>query len=105
VRLGAGLLTAASDAKRPILRTGSGFHPAMVRAHARASASSVTLGNSRRSSTAAANSPPCSKAVRIAAASASVTVNMSGSGQQVEHRAVVPRSAACGTRAAIAALL
>jgi hypothetical protein len=43
--------------------TGSGFQPAMVRAHFRASASSVTPGNNRRSSTAAANSPPWSKAV------------------------------------------
>lgn len=41
-------------------RSGSGFQPAMVRAHARACALSVMPGNSRRSSTAAANSPRCS---------------------------------------------
>jgi hypothetical protein len=39
---------------------------------------SVINGNSRRSSTAAANSPLCSKAVRIAAAYASVTTNIPG---------------------------
>ena len=38
--------------------TGSGFQPAMIRAHSRASAMSVTPGNSRRSSTAADSSPP-----------------------------------------------
>ena len=37
---------------------------------------SVTPGNSRRSSTAAANSPRCSKTARIAAASSSVTTNI-----------------------------
>jgi hypothetical protein len=52
--------------------------PAIVRAHARASALSVTPGKSRRSSTAADSSPRCSKAARIAAASASVTTNMRG---------------------------
>ncbi len=52
---------------------GSGFQPAMVRAQARACAVSVTPGNSRRNSTAADSSPCCSKAARIAAASASVT--------------------------------
>jgi hypothetical protein len=36
----------------------------------------VTAGNNRRSSTAAENSPRCSKAARIAAASASVTTIM-----------------------------
>ncbi|MGA8196283.1 MAG: hypothetical protein WB902_23275, partial [Acetobacteraceae bacterium] len=36
----------------------------------------VINGNSRRSSTAAANSPCCSKAVRIAAASTSETTNI-----------------------------
>ena len=40
--------------------TGRGFQPAMVRAQARACAVSVTAGNSRRSSTAAENSPRCS---------------------------------------------
>src|SRR5271166_4563993 len=44
---------------------GGGFQPAMVRAHSRASAVSVMPGNSRRSSTAADNSPPRSKAARI----------------------------------------
>jgi hypothetical protein len=39
--------------------TGKGFQPAMVRAHARACSGSVTAGNSRRSSTAADNSPLC----------------------------------------------
>ena len=38
--------------------TGSGVQPAMVRAQARACAVSVMAGNSRRSSTAAENSPP-----------------------------------------------
>jgi hypothetical protein len=47
----------------------------MVRAHSRASTMSVTPGNSRRSSTAAANSPRCSNTARIAAASASETTN------------------------------
>ena len=41
--------------------------------------SSATPGNSRRSSTAAANSPPRSKAARIAAASISDTLNMPAS--------------------------
>ena len=56
--------------------TGRGFLQAIVRAQARACAVSVMLGNSRRSSTAAENSPRCSKAARIAAASASVTAIM-----------------------------
>ena len=38
----------------------SGFQPAMVRTHSRACVLSVMPGNSRRSSTAAANSPRCS---------------------------------------------
>ena len=41
---------------------GSGFQPAMVRAHSRACALSVTPGNRRRSSTAADSSPCCSNA-------------------------------------------
>jgi hypothetical protein len=53
--------------------------PAMVRAHSRACALSVTLGNNRRSSTAADNSPPRSNAVR-AAVSASETTNMPNAG-------------------------
>jgi hypothetical protein len=40
--------------------TGSGVHPAMVLAQARACAVSVMAGNSRRSSIAAENSPRCS---------------------------------------------
>ena len=50
----------------------------MVRTHSRACAVSVTPGNSRRSSTAADSSPRCSKAARIAAASASETTNILG---------------------------
>ena len=56
----------------------NGFQPAMVPAHSRACALSVTPGNSRRSSTAAENSPRCSNAARIAAASASLTTNIAG---------------------------
>ena len=48
----------------------------MVRACSRAFALSVMPGNKRRTSIAADNSPSRSKAVRIAAASASVTTNM-----------------------------
>jgi hypothetical protein len=50
----------------------------MERAHSRACALSVTPGNSRRSSTAAANSPLSRKTARIAAASASLTTNIAG---------------------------
>jgi hypothetical protein len=50
----------------------------MARAHARACMLSVMPGNSRRNSTAAANSPPRSKAVRIATASDSETTNIPG---------------------------
>ncbi len=50
----------------------------MARAHARACAVSVMPGKRRRNSTAAANSPPRSKAVRIATASASETTNIAG---------------------------
>jgi hypothetical protein len=60
-------------AQRHRQRLPSGDDP---RALPRACAASVTPGNSRRSSTAADNSPPRSKAVRIAAASASETTNM-----------------------------
>jgi hypothetical protein len=56
--------------------TASGFQPAMVRAQSRACTLSVMPGNSRRSSTAAESSPPRSKALRIAAASASLTTNI-----------------------------
>ena len=49
----------------------------------------------RRNSTTAANSPLCSKAVRIAAASASVTTNIPGAWQ----RAPGPGRRADGTRA------
>jgi len=48
----------------------------MIRARSRAFAMSMINGNIRRSSTAADNSPPRSKAARIAAASASVTTNI-----------------------------
>jgi hypothetical protein len=54
----------------------SGFHPAIALAHCRACPLSVIAGNLRRNSTAAANSPPWSNAVRIAAASSSDTVNI-----------------------------
>jgi hypothetical protein len=68
---------------------------AMVRAHSRASVMSVINGNSRRNSTAAANSPFCSRAVRIAAASASETTNISGAWE----RGPQPASACgCGGR-------
>jgi hypothetical protein len=48
----------------------------MVLAHCRAFALSVIPGNRRRTSIAADSSPSCSKAARIAAASASVTMNI-----------------------------
>ena len=51
---------------------------AIIRAQSRAWAVSVIPGKSRRSSTAAANSPPWSKAARTAAASASETLNIAG---------------------------
>jgi hypothetical protein len=57
---------------------GRGVHPAIVRANARAFTLSVTPGKSRRNSSAADSSPPSSKAVRIAAASAALTVNIVG---------------------------
>ena len=62
---------------------GQGFQLAMVRAHSRASVVSVTPGNSRRSSMAAANSPCCSTAARIAAASTSETTNIQGAWERV----------------------
>ena len=55
---------------------GSVLHPAITRAISRAFAPSVMPGNNRRSSMPADNSPSCSKAVRIMAASASVTLNI-----------------------------
>jgi hypothetical protein len=55
---------------------GSGVHPAIVRAHARAFALSVIPGKRRRSSIAADNSPSWLKMVRMASASDSVTRNM-----------------------------
>ena len=58
-------------------RGGSGFQPAMTRATSRACRLSVIPGNRRRNSIAADNSPRCSNAVRIAAASASETTNIS----------------------------
>jgi hypothetical protein len=57
-------------------RVGGGVHPAIVRAQARAFALSVTPGNRRRNSIAADNSPSSWNAVRMAAASASVTANI-----------------------------
>jgi hypothetical protein len=57
-------------------RTGSGIHPAMVLAHARASVLSMSPGNRRRNSITADSSPSSLKMVRIAAASASVTTNI-----------------------------
>jgi hypothetical protein len=56
---------------------GSGFHPAIIRAHSCALVMSMMPGNRRRSLMAADNSPCSSKIVRIAAASASVTTNIS----------------------------
>jgi hypothetical protein len=56
--------------------SGRGPQPAMIMAHSRALALSVIPGNNRRSSMAAENSPPCSKAARIAAASDSETTNI-----------------------------
>jgi hypothetical protein len=53
-----------------------GFHPAITRAISLAFAPSVIPGNSRRNSLPADNSPSCSKAVLIAAASASDTQNI-----------------------------
>jgi hypothetical protein len=84
---GQGRRAAAHGGYRPLMGrpgltgrsgTASGFQPAMVLAHRRASALSVMPGNSRRSSTAADNSPPRLNAARIAAASASVTTNIEG---------------------------
>jgi hypothetical protein len=54
----------------------SGFHPAMVLAHCRASSLSAIAGNSRRTTIAAANSPSRSNAARMAAASSSDTTNI-----------------------------
>jgi hypothetical protein len=88
---GYGSVAAVGLAERPVYRllpgdsrvtrrkgTGSGFQPAMVRAHSRATSVSVIPGNSRRNSTAAENSPSRSNTVRIASASASVTTNIPG---------------------------
>jgi hypothetical protein len=74
--------------------TGSGCQPAMDRAHSRAFSLLVMPGNSRRNSTTADSSPPCSYAVRIAAASASETTNIPGAwaGQVgVSKRGCCPR--------------
>ena len=65
-------------------RTGSGSQTAVVRAHSRASALSVTPGNSRRGSTAAAN---CRHDRRRLAASASVTTNITGACKHERGRA------------------
>jgi hypothetical protein len=69
--------------------TGSGFQPTMVRAHFSACAVSVMPGSSLRSSTAADNSPPRSKVVRIAAASASLTTNILGAWGRAPHVIIV----------------
>jgi hypothetical protein len=53
------------------------FQPAIILAQILACVLSTIPGNCRRSSTAPASSPPRSKAARIAAASASVTTNIS----------------------------
>jgi hypothetical protein len=66
-------------------RTGSGSQTAVVRAHSRASALSVTPGNSRRGSTAAANCRYDRR--RLAAASASVTTNITGACKHERGRA------------------
>jgi hypothetical protein len=82
--------------------TGSGFQAAMIRAHSRACAVSVTPGNSRRSSTAADNSPSCSKVVRIAAASASETTNMLAGWERTPTAASAGfRRPVCGSDAAL----
>jgi hypothetical protein len=56
----------------------NGRHPVIDLTHSRALALSVILGNRRCNLMAADNSPFCSKAVRIAAASSSETMNMVG---------------------------
>jgi len=56
--------------------SGTGSQPAVVRAHSRAFARSVIPGNRRCSSTMADSSPASWKAAWIAAASASVTMNI-----------------------------
>ena len=64
-----------------------GCQPAMARAQVRACALSAMPGNRLRSSTAAANSPPWSKAARIAAAASSETTNKPGAWKPVAPRA------------------
>jgi hypothetical protein len=55
---------------------GNGFHWGMICTQRLASALSVIRGKQRRSSTTADNSPPCRRALRIAAAAASSTANI-----------------------------
>ena len=66
---------------------GGGVHPAIVRAHSLALALSVMPGNRRRSSMAAESSPCSLKMARIAAASASVTMNISAGWEGTSRRA------------------
>jgi hypothetical protein len=69
--------------------SGRGPQPAMIMAHSRALALSVMPGKNRRNSMAADSSPPRSKAARIAAASASLTMNIltvSGLGAEPARR-------------------
>jgi osmotically inducible lipoprotein OsmB len=70
--------------------TGSGVHEAMDRAQARAFSLSMMPGNRRRSSMAAESSPCSSKMARIAAASASVTTNISAGWEGASRRASKP---------------
>ncbi len=82
--IGAGYAAAGRDARRRLARrgltggNGNGCQLAMLLAHNRVFSLLARPGNSRRSSTAAASSPPCSKASRIAAASASDKANIPG---------------------------
>src|ERR1700722_18058789 len=85
--------------RRNRLRTGTagGFRPAIVRAHRRAFALSVTPGNSRRSSTAADSSPPRSKAARIVvAASTSETTNIAEAWERGPQSASAEWERRCG---------
>ncbi len=70
--------------------TGSGVHQAMDRAQARAFSLSMMPGNRRRSSMAAEISPCSSKMARIAAASPSVTTNISAGWEGTSRRASKP---------------
>jgi hypothetical protein len=63
-------------ALRSTARSGSGLHPAMILAHSRACAFAEDAREVPTQPEAAASSPRCSYATRIAAASAFGTVNM-----------------------------